>query len=76
MENTYQKLEWKERIGVTGDEYEIETSIRMGCWNGEKYEYFSVPSDETNRHYQEYLAWVAKGNTAEVIDKWPDPPEE
>ena len=59
-----------------GDEYEIETSIRMGCWNGEKYEYFSVPSNEANRHYQEYLAWVAKGNTAEVIEKWPDPPEE
>jgi hypothetical protein len=24
-----------------------------------------VPTDEGNRHYQEYLAWVAEGNIAE-----------
>lgn len=24
-----------------------------------------VPEDSDNRHYQEYLAWVAEGNTAE-----------
>ena len=27
-----------------------------------------VPLDENNRHYQEYLAWVAEGNTAEAAD--------
>ena len=23
----------------------------------------SIPADSNNRHYQEYLAWVAEGNT-------------
>ena len=27
-----------------------------------------IPKDESNRHYQEYLAWVAEGNTAEAAD--------
>ena len=29
---------------------------------------YSVPFDEGNRHYQEYLEWVAEGNTAEAAD--------
>ena len=28
----------------------------------------AIPKDETNRHYQDYLAWVAEGNTAEAAD--------
>ena len=24
-----------------------------------------IPVDESNQHYQQYLAWVAEGNTAE-----------
>ena len=28
----------------------------------------SIPFDEENMHYQEYLAWVAEGNTAEEAD--------
>ena len=28
----------------------------------------SIPFDEENMHYQEYLAWVAEGNTAEAAD--------
>ena len=28
-----------------------------------------VPEAPGNRHYGEYLAWVAEGNTAEVIEE-------
>ena len=28
----------------------------------------SIPFDETNTDYQEYLEWVAEGNTAEAAD--------
>ena len=28
----------------------------------------SIPFDNDNTHYQEYLAWVAEGNTAEAAD--------
>ena len=28
-----------------------------------------VPEAPGNRHYEEYLAWVAEGNTAEVIEE-------
>ena len=27
-----------------------------------------IPLDEENTDYQDYLAWVAKGNTAEAAD--------
>ena len=27
-----------------------------------------IPFDNGNRHYQEYLEWVAAGNTAEAAD--------
>ena len=27
-----------------------------------------IPVNELNRDYQEYLAWVAEGNTAEAAD--------
>lgn len=27
----------------------------------------SIPADTANRHYQEYLAWVADGNVAEIL---------
>ena len=27
-----------------------------------------IPKNESNRHYQEYLAWVAEGNTPDPAD--------
>ena len=29
---------------------------------------YSIPFDPNNADYQEYLAWVAKGNTADAAD--------
>tara|TARA_R100001079_G_scaffold71770_1_gene38023 strand:- start:45 stop:218 length:174 start_codon:yes stop_codon:yes gene_type:complete len=29
---------------------------------------FSIPIDEANRHYQDYLAWLAEGGVTEEAD--------
>ena len=34
-----------------------------------KSEGISIPFDPANRHYQEYLAWVAEGNTPDPADE-------
>jgi len=31
-------------------------------------EKLAIPKDEANRHYQQYLAWVAEGNKPEEAD--------
>ena len=51
-------------IGVTKTEWEKTDSE-----TGEKtWLKIDIPMSEDNRHYQEYLAWVAEGNTAEAAD--------
>ncbi len=41
------------------------TSVIFKQVNGLK---ISIPFNEENRDYQEYLEWVAEGNTAEAAD--------
>ena len=42
--------------------------VRKRTGDSEPYILYSIPIDEDNVHYQEYLAWVAEGNTAEAAD--------
>jgi hypothetical protein len=30
---------------------------------------WSFPEDLSNRHYEEYLEWLAEGNTPEVVEE-------
>ena len=50
------------KIGSTG---EINTNCIEKTVNGIKH---YIPFDPANIDYQEYLAWVAEGNTAEAAD--------
>ena len=47
------KTEWEKTDSETGE----KTWLKI-----------DIPMSEDNRHYQEYLAWVAEGNTAEAAD--------
>ena len=46
---------------ITGAKTEADVILRTS-------DNASIPKDEANTDYQEYLAWVALGNTAEAAD--------
>ena len=50
---------------------ELYTDLIQKTVDGTKY---FIPFDEANTDYQEYLEWVADGNTAEAVDglTWDD----
>ena len=47
--------------GITGKTSEDNVIIRIA-------DNAAIPKDEGNRHYREYLAWVAEGNTPDPAD--------
>ncbi len=42
--------------------------VKKQTGDSEPYQVTIMPMDEANGHYQEYLLWVAEGNTAEAAD--------
>ena len=57
---TYKLVNVKDSI--TGETKEDDAVIRLP-------DNAAVPKDNDNSDYQEYLAWIAAGNTPEVVDQ-------
>ena len=49
---------------ITGEVNHVKTQTGTT----KPYTLITIPFDETNTQYQEYLEWVAEGNTAEAAD--------
>ena len=46
----------------------VASTIQDILYKEDGVEKLAIPKDEANRHYQEYLEWVSKGNTPEEAD--------
>ena len=46
----------------------VSTTIQDILYKEDGVVKLAIPKDENNKHYQDYLAWVAEGNTAEAAD--------
>ena len=57
---TLRNFKYYEMDGVT-----VSNTVQDIFDNEEK---VAIPKDESNRHYQDYLAWVAAGNTPDSKD--------
>ena len=47
---------------------DLVTDVVVSVFVSKNGKTYSVPFDENNTDYQDYLAWVAEGNTAEAAD--------
>lgn len=56
---SYKVITWTIKTNELGNTI-IRTDDNGKVWN--------VPEAPGNRHYEEYLEWVADGNTAEVVE--------
>lgn len=48
--------------------FKQETEFGVSIWfeeNGKRISFGEAPG---NRHYEEYLLWLAEGNTAEIVE--------
>jgi len=61
MVPSYENSQWQ--AGIRSD-----NSILIRVQEGEEFKDYWVPNDPANTDYQQYLEWVAEGNTPKIID--------